>query len=279
MRTAFVAIALCFSIAFNIVAQTKIEVDVNRPLFPVSKNLYGIFFEDINHAGDGGLYAEMINNRSFEANRMPEDMYRIGDYVYSKQGFKVYYPQPAELEGWEVIISGNAKGEARQDDAFPLNQFNLKSMKLVVSQPDNGNFKVINKGYWGISVIKGEKYQLSIYLRSLASASIKVALEDLKGKVIDAKIIKGIPKEWKKYEITFTATATEPQAVFSISPQTPTTYWVDMVSLFPEKTFKRRTNGVRADIAQMIADFKPGFLRFPGGCVVEGADYENRIIW
>ncbi|MGC8823399.1 MAG: alpha-L-arabinofuranosidase C-terminal domain-containing protein [Bacteroidales bacterium] len=277
MRAVFFSAMLTLGLCLN--AQTKIEVEVDKPLFPVSKNLYGIFFEDINHAGDGGLYAELINNRSFEANRLPEDMYRVGDYIFSKQGFKMYYPQPRELEGWEIETSGNASGKAMQDDANPLNPFNLKSMRVEVSNPDRGGYRIINRGYWGISVVKGEKYKLSIYLRASSSASMQVALRDVKGNWIDSKIINGIPKTWKKYEVTFTAKTTDPQAVFVLAPLTATTYWVDMVSLFPENTFKKRPNGLRADIAQMIADFKPGFLRFPGGCVVEGADYENRIIW
>jgi alpha-L-arabinofuranosidase len=279
MKTKVFSLSAVFGISLSLIAQTRIEVEVDKPLFPVSKNLYGIFFEDINHAGDGGLYAELINNRSFEANRLPEDMYRVGDFVFSKQGFKMYYPQPRELEGWDVQISGNAKGRVMQDDAFPINKFNLKSMKIEVSQPDNGQFRIINRGYWGISVVRGEKYKLSIYLRAVAKASMQVALCTAQGNIINAKVINGISKDWKKYEVTFTAAVTDPQAVFVMSPLTATTYWVDMVSLFPENTFKKRPNGVRADIAQMIADFKPGFLRFPGGCVVEGADFENRIIW
>lgn len=277
MKATFFNVILGLGLCLN--AQTRIEVNVDKPLFPVSKNLYGIFFEDINHAGDGGLYAELINNRSFEANRMPEDMYRVGDYIFSHQGFKMYYPQPHELDGWQVEISGNASGRALQDNTVPLNKYNLNSMRLEVINPDNANFRVINKGYWGISVVKGEKYNLSIYLRSSANASMQVALRDNQGNIVDSKVIKGISKEWKKYKVTFTAQITDPQAVFVLAPLTATTYWVDMVSLFPENTFKKRPNGVRADIAQMIADFKPGFLRFPGGCVVEGADFENRIIW
>ncbi len=178
-----------------------------------------------------------------------------------------------------VENKGNAKGIARQDEELPLNPFNLKSMRLEVFSHENGNFKVVNKGYWGISVVKGDKYKLSIYLRSTQKSAVEVGLRSKNGQKIDTKKINGIATYWKKFEVVFIASITDPQAEFYIAPLNNATYWVDMVSLFPEKTFKKRLNGVRSDIAQMIADFKPGFLRFPGGCVVEGADYENRIIW
>ncbi len=278
-RTSLIKTLFIFTSIITANSQTRITIDVSKPGAQVSKNLYGIFFEDINHAGDGGLYAELIQNRSFEANRTPEDMYRVGDFIFSKQGFKTYYPQPDEIEGWKVEIAGKAAGKASQDNKFPLNKFNLNAMQLKVDNPDNGNFKVVNNGYWGISIKNGEKYNLSVYIKSETNSRMLVYLRSKEGNILASKIISGINQNWKKFEVNFVAKGTDPDASFVLAPLNATTYWVDMVSLFPEKTFKNRKNGVRDDIAQLIADFKPGFLRFPGGCVVEGADYENRIIW
>lgn len=261
-------------------AQTRIDIDASKKGAPVSKNLYGIFFEDINHSGEGGIYAELIENRSLEANRIPEDMRREGHHVHSNQGWKVYFPEPDSLEGWKLELSGSAKGKVSQDNTTPLNKFNLMSMKLEIENPGNQNFKISNDGFWGISVIKGDNYNLSVYLRSNApDAQMMVMLRDEKGNIIAKDVIKGITGEWKKYSSKLNASITYPKASFVLVPLNKGTYWADMISLFPEKTYKQRENGLRYDLAKLIEDFKPGFLRFPGGCVVEGADYENRIIW
>jgi alpha-L-arabinofuranosidase len=277
--TSIIALLLISVLAFS--QPLKIKVDVANPGAEINRGMYGIFYEDINHAGEGGLYAELINNRSFEAARMPEDMYREGHHIRNRQNWKLYWPQPDSLFAWSISLTGGVKGQINLSDELPLNEFNPNSMCMNIENLGAGKFSVINKGFWGINLVKGDKYDLSLYARCNKDfkGKLEVKLIQPNGNVIASQMIEGIGSDWKKFNCTFTATISETQGQFVVSPTSEGKVWVDMVSLFPQKTFKNRPNGLRADLAQKITDMRPGFLRFPGGCVVEGASLANRIQW
>ncbi|MBN1184286.1 MAG: hypothetical protein JXB49_18495 [Bacteroidales bacterium] len=275
---------LLFLLAGNLFVlncQPKIIINADNPGAKISKDLYGIFFEDINHAGEGGIYAELIRNRSFEENREPEDMYWEGEYVHSHQGWKHRYVRPEELSSWSLDLKSGAKGSIKQVSDQPLNENNPMCMQIVVENPGEKGVTVKNTGFWGISAIKGDKYLFSLYAKCADGfkGDIMVGLLKNDGSVVASEKISGIGNNWQKFSCTLTASETDPNTMFFLIPLSKGKLWVDMVSLFPEKTFKNRENGMRLDLAQLVEEFKPGFIRFPGGCIVEGATLENRIQW
>jgi alpha-L-arabinofuranosidase len=259
----------------------EITIDASLPQLQMSSDMYGIFFEDINHAADGGLYAELIQNRDFEAGRTPENItFLKNDTVTNFAGWKDIYKRPSPLQAWSLIKEGDVQGSIEQTAATPLNDKNPMSMKFEVSKLGRGKLAVSNEGFWGINVEKGKKYFLSLYARKDAKSkgSIKVSLESKTGKVYAEKVISGINEKWSQYKTVLLSSAVDSDARFVIAPLSEGTLWFDVVSLFPP-TWKNRPNGLRSDLAQMLKDMNPSFLRFPGGCVVEGATIENRIQW
>lgn len=259
-----------------------ITINANDKGIEFSKDMYGIFLEDINHALDGGLYAEMIQNRDFEYNRTPENMQRINDFSVAtqSQNWKERYDKPDPLFSWSLKTEGNSVATISQTNKLPLNQNNPMSLELNV-QNLNGNIAVINSGFWGIALRKGDRYNLSFYAHKdeTYSGEINISLESLGGKVYSTKTITGIGKNWKQFHTNFISSATDTNARFVIHPLSKGKIWFDVVSLFPQETFNRRNNGVRKELAEMLKDLHPSFLRFPGGCVVEGATLANRIQW
>lgn len=279
MRKFLLLILFTFILSNSYSQVTKIKIDAAHPGAKINPDLYGIFFEDINHAGEGGLYGEMINNRSFEANRLPEDMFRHGNCIHNRQGWRVGSATPDPIVGWNASQTGNAKASFSLSEEKPLNEKNLTALKIEIEKAAEGEVSITNKGYWGINLTKGEKYELSFYAHAdKYDGELEFILES--GKTIIAKqSVGGFGSEWKKYNFSLSAEQTAPDAQLRIVAKSKGTIFLDMVSLFPKKTFKNRENGLRADLAQKIADVKPGFIRFPGGCVVEGASIANRIQW
>ena len=232
-----------------------LTVQVDKPGIPVASTLHGLFFEDINYAADGGLYAELVQNRSFE--------HRDATY------------------GWTQIIKGQAEGTTAVVQDAPLNANNPHYLQFRVNQRGSGGVGLANSGFDGITLRAGEEYRFSIYARRPATGGISkitVTLEDA-GKSIASHEIADIGTAWQKFEWTFKSSAEAAQARLIVFVAEAGTVDVDMVSLFPVKTFKGRVNGLRADLAQTLADMKPGFLRFPGGCVVEGSSPETHYRW
>jgi alpha-L-arabinofuranosidase len=232
-----------------------ITVDVAHPGAKISPTLYGVFFEEINHAGDGGIYAELINNRSFE--------------------------ERTTLD-WSLQTAGSTRAGMALDTAKPLNEANKTSLRVDIARVgQGGSVAVINDGYWGIALQKGAKYNLSFFARAANfNGAIVARLEGPDGKVYGSQTITGIGAEWKRYTASLESTGTEPNARFALVASNPGTLWFDVVSLFPAKTWKGRPNGMRPDVAEMLAQLKPGFLRFPGGCYVEGGNYlRNAFRW
>lgn len=209
---------------------------------------YGIFYEEINHAGDGGLYAELIRNREMEDNSSNPD-------------------------GWWPI--GNAKQSI--STSTPLNQWQPNCMKLILSGSGDGTR---NEGFWGINVVKDREYKVSFWIRTLNSwnGSLTLRLESNGGTPLGETVVpikEAADSEWTKYTATIKATGTDANGWFAIRGSKAGTIYLDVVSLFPP-TYKNRENGMRPDLAEMLANLHPRFMRFPGGCYIEGG---NRYQW
>ncbi|MEN2984202.1 MAG: alpha-L-arabinofuranosidase C-terminal domain-containing protein [Dictyoglomaceae bacterium] len=218
----------------------------------IPRTLYGIFFEDINYAVDGGLYAELIRNRSFEHTN--------------------------KLEGWNIQVLNDSNVKVYMDNQNPLNENNLNYLKLE-TRSNKSEIIITNDGYGGISLKKGEKYILSYYIKGEPEfeGTIKIELRDKKGKsyskthVITQKFI----NEWKKISTELSVEEDVLDAQLVINVKGIGNLCLDMISLFPEKTW----NGMRVDLVKMLEDLKPGFVRFPGGCLVEGDSLRNAYRW
>ena len=219
----------------------------------VQPTMYGIFFEDINLAGDGGVYAELIKNRSFE--------------------FKT------PLMGWKELKQDGGNGSILILNRGAANPDNPKFIH-VTSNTTKG-YGLSNEGFRGMGVKKGEQYNFSVLakLPDAAGVSLQIELVNTKGEVIGNTTVSPSSKDWKKYTASFTVTETEPKASLRLFLNGKGSVDLDMISLFPKDTWKQRKNGLRADLVQKLADMKPGFLRFPGGCIVEGRELDTRYQW
>jgi len=240
----------------------RLTVHVDRPGVKISPMLYGIFFEEINRAGDGGIYAEMIQNRSFEDDRGGNEA------------------RPARTPGWTLVKSSAAQAEMAIDAAQPICVQNPNSLRLEAKSVD-GRVGVANEGFKGIAVQKGAQYLFSLYARSAAGfqGPLAVTIEDADGKVYASAKIEGLAAEWKKFDTTLTAVDTTAAGRLVIAVTSPATLWIDQVSLFPKETWNGRPNGLRRDLAEMLKAMKPAFVRFPGGCYVEGDRLPNAFRW
>ncbi len=236
-------------------SEAIIRVDVSHPLRSISPTLWGIFFEDISHAADGGLYAELVRNRSFE--------------------------DGPRRDHWFLVTSPGAKGSISIDSSRPLNSANRRGLRLRIIDPKKGRVGLGNSGYWGIAAKKEARYLLSLYARGGDGfrGPLVVTLEGAGGTVYARAQLAGIAKEWRRFTCRLTPDQSDPSARLVIAASSPGTVWLDLVSLFPEDTFLRRLNGLRADLAQMLADLKPSAVRFPGGCYVEGDSPPNAYRW
>lgn len=226
----------------------------------ISDMLTGVFFEDINYAADGGLYAELIQNRDFE--------YALSD----KEGRDKSWNS---TKAWSLAGNQNA---FTIDSLSPIHENNKHYAVLKTTEIGKG---LSNEGFDGIALKAGEKYDFSLFVRNLAAANTKflVRLTGKNGEKYAETTINSNSNNWKKYNAVLTANKTVADAKLEIIPQTTGSIALDMISLFPQKTFKGRKNGLRADLAQTIADIKPKFMRFPGGCVAHGDGLGNIYHW
>lgn len=229
----------------------RIRVDLGHPGHAVSPLLHGIFFEDINYGADGGLYAELVQNRSFE--------------------------HAESLFAWGTV-SRKAKGAITIESESPLNGKNPRYARLEVQEPGDG-FGLANYGYTGIPLRSGESYFVSIRARSTSGVALRAVLEDQTGRVLSTADLGPLTPDWRKYEATLVPSETTAHGRLVVLATGIGKTDIDVVSLFPEATFHHRRNGLRADLAQMLADLQPAFVRFPGGCIVEGNDLPNRYQW
>ncbi len=229
-------------------AYGKITVDT-RDKGAKLNDLFGIFFEDINHAADGGLYAELVQNRSFEFDPIDNPAYN-------------------SLTAWEKIERGVADLSIAVEEEYPLNERNEHYLVIDIKKAGEGA-GVMNTGYnSGIPIKAGRKYFFSCYALGDIGEPLTVALESSCGKVYDKTEIISDSQRWKKHEACLVPDGTDDSALLTITSESPGRICLDMVSLFPEKTFRLRKNGMRSDIAELLCELKPKFMRFPGGCLV-----------
>ena len=242
--------------ALSLVASAQVHVlDVNTKKLgaPVQPTMYGIFFEDINYAADGGLYAEMVKNRSFE------------------------FPQ--HLMGWRAF------GNFDVEDDGPFER-NPHFVRLKYSGHNDKFTGLENEGFFGIAVKEGATYRFSVWARCPegGKSTLEVSFvdndtmgEDQRFATVNVEIS---GKEWKKYTATLKSPRTEPKGALRIFlAGDKATTDVEHISLFPTDTWKGRENGMRKDLAQALFDMHPGVFRFPGGCIVEGTDLDSRYQW
>lgn len=269
-RTLFSAVALTFSVMAS--AQVVIDIDATQRGPKISPTHYGIFYEDINHAADGGLYAELIRNRSFEDDMMPG---RRGRRPGQRQSQVPDNVRPNRITAWSTV--GNAEINLEKDGLLNAVQHNALNVNL--STPGSG---VKNEGFWGINAVKSRTYQLSFWAKSNAKykGTLTASLQTKDGQLLgSAKVKVKLDGTWKKHTATITANGDDAKAEFVLTADKAGSFQLDVVSLFPP-TFKNRPNGMRPDLAQMLADMHPKFMRFPGGCFVEGQlSPDNAFRW
>ncbi|KOG30056.1 alpha-L-arabinofuranosidase C-terminal domain-containing protein [Streptomyces resistomycificus] len=226
------------------VTDYAITVDPAAQGAKIDDSMYGVFFEDINRAADGGLYAELVQNRSFE---------------YSTADNTSYTP----LTSWTV----DGTAQVVNDDGR-LNDRNRNYLSLAAGS------SVTNAGYnTGVHVDEGKKYDFSVWARATGAATLTVTLQDADGTLATARRVAVRKNGWAKYTATFTATRTSSNGRLSVASSAAAA--LDMVSLFPRDTYKHQSNGLRKDLAEKVAALHPGFVRFPGGCLVNTGSMED----
>jgi alpha-L-arabinofuranosidase len=230
----------------------SVTVRVDEPGAAINPAMWGVFFEDINFGADGGLYAELVKNRGFE------------------------FPEP--LMGWAKLSPSMAKGELTVRTDAPFTAGNPHYVRL--QSEGTAPFGLSNEGFRGMGIRADEAYNLSVRVRRIAGApKLTVRLYGSDGAVLASAELRDFTAAWEKYPATLRAKATDDKAWLAVLVEGAGTLDLDFVSLFPEHTWKDRPAGLRADMVQALADMHPGFLRFPGGCIVEGTDLARRYEW
>lgn len=243
----FAALLMAAMTSLSASAQHQFAVQANKPGVEIQPTMYGIFFEDINFGADGGLYAEMVENRSFE------------------------FPQ--RLMGW------NTFGNVTISDVKPAFNRNPHYVTLETAGAKEKQTGLENRGFFGMGLKKDMKYDFSVYARlhllNGKEAKIRVEIVDSKNNVIDKQQVKVTNNKWQKVTATLTSKVTDPKGLMRIFLEGTESVDLDHISLFPEDNW----NGLRADLVQDLADLHPGIFRFPGGCIVEGTDLDTRYEW
>ena len=252
LKSTFITTALLLGASLTSGSQV-LTVRTDKPGAEVQPTMYGLFFEDINYAADGGLYAEMVKNRSFE------------------------FPQ--SLMGWESF--GNVT--VRDDGPFERTPHYVRLTPAGHGHKSTG---LSNEGFFGVAFRKGETYRFSVWARTQADgkkSKIRVELTDPASmgetQVMASQTIEIDSKEWKRYTATLTPSATVAKGRLRVFLDSGNGCDLEHISLFPADTWKGHENGLRKDLAQKLADIHPGLLRFPGGCIVEGTDLQTRYQW
>ena len=245
---------MALAVGMTLQAQTNEFVIQTKKLgAEIQPTMYGLFFEDINYAADGGLYAELVKNRSFE------------------------FPQP--FMGWKTF----GKVSLKDDGPFEKNPHYAR---LAYAGHPHKQTGLDNEGFFGIGVKQEAEYRFSVWARipdGGEAGKIRVELVDTKSmgeqQAFATAEVSIDSKEWKKYQVVLKPTVTNPKAVLRIFLASAATVDLEHISLFPVDTWKGHENGLRKDLAQALADLKPGIFRFPGGCIVEGTDLNSRYNW
>ena len=235
-------------------AQTnELVIQAGKPGAEIQPTMYGLFFEDINYAADGGLYAELVKNRSFE------------------------FPQ--HFMGWKTF----GKVSLKDDGPFERNPHYVR---LAYAGHPHKQTGLDNEGFFGIGIKKGAEYRFSVWARVAEGetpAKIRVELADTKSmgeqQAFATADVTVDSREWKKYQVILKPEMTNPKAILRVFLASRQTVDLEHISLFPVDTWQGHENGLRKDLVQALADIKPGVFRFPGGCIVEGTDIASRYDW
>src|SRR5688572_28410301 len=253
-----VAVFASFVSVGSAIAQDKciITIKAEKPIAAIQPTMWGVFFEDINMGADGGIYAELVKNRSFE----------------------FYKP----LMGWKVEQKQFNEGAVLVLNRQENNTTNPRFIRVTAKNASKGSLGLVNEGFRGMGIKKGLRYDFSVmYRQPDTGLKMHIELINAKNEIIGNTVL--IPSEpgmdWKKQAVSFQSNATEPKAKLNIWFEGNGVIDLDMISLFPEDTWKKRPGGMRADMIQLLADMKPGFIRFPGGCIVEGHELDTRYQW
>ncbi len=235
---------------------TNITINTSKALNTVSPILYGIFFEDINYAGDGGLYAELVVNRSFE-----------------------YYDRKFETDKSKMCWETVGDCTFTIENKLPISLAHKNYAR--VTGTENSGLRNLGFCQEGLAVTKGETFHFSCYAKNIAPMTLLLRFSDDAGNCFGEKKLSlvRVGSAWTKYNITLTATETCNQVYLDILLDRDGSVELDLISLFPTDTFMGRTNGMRKDLAELLKDLSPKFMRFPGGCIVEGRSFENMYNW
>src|SRR3954471_21103484 len=258
-RRSLLVLGLILGMTFPRAAAPTIAIDASAPAGKVSPLLYGLMTEEINHSYDGGLYAELVQNRAF-------------------------LDDPASPAHWSPVQPDGAAATIALDKEQPLNAVIGTSLRLDVTQVSAALAAgIANDGYWGIPVRPNTRYRASFFAKAAPgfTGPITVALASEDGRTMyAAERVSGLTQAWKQYELTLTTTKAEPtaQARFVLTVDRPGTIWFSLVSLFPP-TYRDQANGFRPDLLQMLIDMRPKFLRFPGSNYLEGDQIADRFEW
>ena len=252
MNLKLVSLSMVFAASLQAQAQHVMDVNTQKLGAPVSPTMYGLFFEDINYAADGGLYAELVKNRSFE------------------------FPNP--FTGWDI----SGKVSLKDDGPFDKNPHYVR---LAPSGHNDKHTMIENHGFFGMGVKGGEEYRFSVWARVPDGGTAKLWIDIVDNATMsdDQKLgnasVEVSGKDWKKYTTVIKPKRTFAKAHLRVWGDSKVTTDVEHISLFPVKTYKGRENGLREDLAKALEDVHPGVFRFPGGCIVEGTDLATRYQW
>jgi alpha-L-arabinofuranosidase len=264
-----ISVWLCMFLFLSTIATAQNRVNTPKAVKRISPDLFGLFFEDINYSADGGLYAELVQNRSFE---------------YNPAERREWHP----LSYWEYITPGFSYGKISIETTHPVHVNNPHyidlNIEFVGSYPE---FKGVpgvgikNSGFDFMPAKAGANYNFSMFAKQISDEpiSLLISLQTPKGIILAENKISTSSKDWKRYVTSLVPTASSDSASLVIMATTKGHLAMDVISLFPAQTFKNRLNGLRPDLATALADMKPSFIRFPGGCLVHGDGLGNMYRW
>ncbi len=248
-KIALLAIVSFLPLLSLVAGSAKISVAVDKPGHKIAPTLWGIFFEDINLSADGGIYPELVRNRSFEDGEKPDN--------------------------WKLSNAPDGGSEMAVDSSRPLNPLNRRSLRVNV----RGGCALENEGYWGMNFVQSDRYAFKLAARAMDgfNGRLRVKLLSASGKELAGGEISELTRDWKYYALDLTPGSSDPSGRLQIQLSGTGTVFLDMVSLTPKKTWKN--HGLRIDLAESLEAMKPSFVRFPGGCWVEGEDMAHMYQW
>ena len=268
--------------------QSVLDIDMADEITDFPQDLWGIFIEEISRSGDGGLWPEMIYNMGFEEKDVPDDCVVIGDEVHGPakpnyqsgqvKGYIFHHFDPQnKTEGWSLEPLASSTATMTVVSTNPVSKGNANNLRLDIK---GSGARIINEGYAGLNMVSGDKYNFSFYARATAAydGTVKASIIGKDGKEIFSQTF-NLNKNgsWNKYDAVVESSVTDNKARLVMEFDGEGQLFIDYISLLPQETFMG--HGLRKDIAQTLADIKPSFIRWPGGCIVEGLSMEDRIKW